>query len=457
MKEKELHITITVSALHNAFFVLLTLGALFLFSAIATATTPNPGHPWTDVGDGTFQVTGPTSLRTYTFPDANATVLTSNAQASTTLLSCYGPCYFGATATSSFSTAGVLSLASALSVGNGGSGAATLSGLLIGNGSSAFTATTLSSGISGQLSDETGSGSLVFSASPTITGLASLANASSTLFSVTSKSYFGATATSTFDSAGVLTLVSPLALTSGGTNASLSAVNGGVLYSGASAFAVSAAGSSGQILTSAGAATPVWTTATYPATSGTAGQVLMSNGTNWVSTATTTPTITSIVTRPISGMSTGAITATTTLQLSLTVRDVGLFTIPGKITVNQISFSTAAGTTGTAKVCVYSEDGATKYIDVTSGTLAVGNNSVAVSAVTLSAGNYYIAVGCSTTCTSNTLNVYTSTVNALLNTSVPAGKEKYEGRVTHASGGCDATLGTITGMSSAVPLVRLDN
>lgn len=50
-----------------------------LFATIASATTPNPGHAWTEVGDGTFIVTGPTVARTYTYPDANATMVTSNS------------------------------------------------------------------------------------------------------------------------------------------------------------------------------------------------------------------------------------------------------------------------------------------------------------------------------------------------------------------------------------------
>jgi len=45
----------------------------------------------------------------------------------------------------------------------------------------------------------------------------------------------------------------------GGTNANLTAVAGGVLYSGASALAISAAGTSGQVLTSAGSSAPTWT------------------------------------------------------------------------------------------------------------------------------------------------------------------------------------------------------
>jgi len=45
----------------------------------------------------------------------------------------------------------------------------------------------------------------------------------------------------------------------GGTAASLTAVGGGVVYSGSSALAISAAGTSGQVLTSAGSSAPTWT------------------------------------------------------------------------------------------------------------------------------------------------------------------------------------------------------
>jgi len=49
-----------------------------------------------------------------------------------------------------------------------------------------------------------------------------------------------------------------VALANGGTNANLTATAGGVIYSSASAFAVSAAGSSGQVLTSGGTGAPTW-------------------------------------------------------------------------------------------------------------------------------------------------------------------------------------------------------
>lgn len=59
-----------------------TLFVLIIFSVIqlAQATTPNPGHPWSEVGDGVFVVGGlGATSRTFTFPDANATMLTTNS------------------------------------------------------------------------------------------------------------------------------------------------------------------------------------------------------------------------------------------------------------------------------------------------------------------------------------------------------------------------------------------
>lgn len=61
---------------------------------------------------------------------------------------------------------------------------------------------------------------------------------------------------------GAVTVAGTLALANGGTNASLTAVNGGVVYSGASALAITAAGTSGQYLRSNGAAAPTWVTLT---------------------------------------------------------------------------------------------------------------------------------------------------------------------------------------------------
>lgn len=80
---------------------------------------------------------------------------------------------------------------------------------------------------------------------------------------------------------GTLSFV-PLSL--GGTNANLTASNGGIFYSTASAGAIlSGTATAGQILQSGASSAPSWSTATYPATAGTSGNVLTSNGTNWIS------------------------------------------------------------------------------------------------------------------------------------------------------------------------------
>ncbi|MDB5190051.1 MAG: hypothetical protein JWN49_377 [Parcubacteria group bacterium] len=89
---------------------------------------------------------------------------------------------------------------STLPVGNGGTGATSLTGLLVGNGTGAFTATTLSSGIASQISDETGTGALVFATSPTFGGTAIFNNvtatsATSTNFASTNTAITNLTAT----------------------------------------------------------------------------------------------------------------------------------------------------------------------------------------------------------------------------------------------------------------------
>ena len=61
-------------------------------------------------------------------------------------------------------------------------------------------------------------------------------------------------------SCAILTDNSTLTMVQGGTGANLTAGNGGLVYSGASALAIGAAGTAGQIAVSAGASAPVWKT-----------------------------------------------------------------------------------------------------------------------------------------------------------------------------------------------------
>jgi hypothetical protein len=60
-------------------FPLLVAVALFSIAGVLFASTPDPGHPWKEVGDGWWAATGTTAYRTFTFPDASSTVLTDNA------------------------------------------------------------------------------------------------------------------------------------------------------------------------------------------------------------------------------------------------------------------------------------------------------------------------------------------------------------------------------------------
>jgi hypothetical protein len=77
-----------------------------------------------------------------------------------------------------------------------------------------------------------------------------------------------------------------ISLANGGTNANLTAVNGGVVYSTASAMAISAAGTAGSVLVSAGAAAPTWSAIGLSSSSVT-GVLPIANGGNNATTYTT--------------------------------------------------------------------------------------------------------------------------------------------------------------------------
>lgn len=81
-----------------------------------------------------------------------------------------------------------------------------------------------------------------------------------------------------------------LSLARGGTNANLTASNGGIFYStGTSGAILSGTATAGQMLQSGASTTPAWSTPTYPGTSGTSGKVLISDGTNNVYSTPTFP------------------------------------------------------------------------------------------------------------------------------------------------------------------------
>ncbi len=173
---------------------------------------------------------------------------------------------------------------------NGGTGLGTIptnGQLLIGNGTG-YTLNTLG----------TGAGITVTNAAGTIT----VANSGVLSFSGGTTGLTPATATT-----GAVTLAGTLAIANGGTNGSAIPTAYGVAYGDGSAYAFTAAGTTGQILTATTGGAPTWAA---PATSGTVTSVsvVSANGfAGTVATATSTPAIT--LTTTITGVLKGNGTA----------------------------------------------------------------------------------------------------------------------------------------------------
>lgn len=136
--------------------------------------------------------------------------------------------------------------------------------------------------------------------------------------------------TLTTDVTGVL----PLA--NGGTNANLTASNGGIVYSTASAEAILAGtATAGQILRSGATAAPTWSTATFPATATSTNQALVADGTNWVSAAIVN-SITGTANQVTASASTGAITLSLPQSINTTAT----------LLLTKVTLGAASGTTG---------------------------------------------------------------------------------------------------------------
>lgn len=134
----------------------------------------------------------------------------------------------------------------------------------VGGGSISCATANTSAGLLGLLSDETGTGLAVFNASPTFTGtpLAPTAAANTNTTQIATTAFVMGQLGTNITTVGTISSGtwngSVVGMTYGGTGANITPVNGGVVYSNAANMAVTAAGTSGQYLKSAGAATPTW-------------------------------------------------------------------------------------------------------------------------------------------------------------------------------------------------------
>ena len=136
-----------------------------------------------------------------------------------------------------------VNLGSALPVTSGGTGLTTIptnGQLLIGNGTG-YTLNTL--GVGAGISVTNGLGTITVAN----TGVLSVSGGTTGL-------------TPAAATTGVVTLAGKLVIANGGTNATATPTAGAVAYGTGTAYAFTLAGTSGQMLTSAGAGTPTWTT-----------------------------------------------------------------------------------------------------------------------------------------------------------------------------------------------------
>jgi len=163
--------------------------------------------------------------------------------------------------------------------------------------------------------------------------------------------------TNTFDYAGSITSATwngtAVAYNRGGTGQSSAFVAGGVVYgSSTSALAVTPIGTTGQVLTSAGAGTPTWTTpttGTVTSVSGTTGRITSTGGATPVLDLT-------------SGIATAGTTGSSSLIPVITIDTYGRVT---GITTASNPQGTVTSVTGTSPVA--SSGGATPAISLSSG------------------------------------------------------------------------------------------
>lgn len=205
---------------------------------------------------------------------------------------------------SSGGTAPDISLTGTVPVGNGGTGATTLTGYVIGNGTSAMTASTTipTSNLTGTLPVANGgTGQTTYTDGQLLIGnttgntLAKATLTAGTGVTITNGpgtitisapdtgTVTAVTASSPLASSGGatpnLSLTGTVAIANGGTAGTATPTAGAVPYGTGTAYAFSAAGTTGQVLTSAGAGAPTWTTPTTgTVTSVTASSPLASSG-----------------------------------------------------------------------------------------------------------------------------------------------------------------------------------
>jgi hypothetical protein len=173
-------------------------------------------------------------------------------------------------------------------------------------------------------------------------------------------------------------IVFPVSLANGGTNASLVASAGSIVYSTPTAMAFSAVGSTGQLLRSTGATAPGWTTATYPSVAISTGSFIYANGTNFIASTSLWPNTVGLAGNII--RSNGTINNYSTATFADTYAASNLLYSNGANTVTGLtSVNSASLITNSTGVPAWSAT-------MTNGQVIIGSTGSTPTAATLTAG-----------------------------------------------------------------------
>ena len=218
-----------------------------------------------------FQSQTQSSDLTYTLPAAAPSIsqvlgvsVISGGEATLTWVNSVNSFSGGTTGlTPATATTGDVTLAGTLNVANGGTGTNTLTGIALGNGTGAFTGITSSLGLANALSDETGSGALVFGTAPTVSSLTVVSGGATITAGGLTVTAGGASVIGNIlvnnnsGSAGELRLLEPSTSGTNYTAFRAQSQTTDVTYS-----LPASDGSNGQVLSTNGGGTLSWTTVT---------------------------------------------------------------------------------------------------------------------------------------------------------------------------------------------------
>jgi hypothetical protein len=199
----------------------------------------------------------------------------------------------------------------------------------------------------------------------------------------------------------------------------------------------------------------------FPNVDGSGSQVMVTNGSGVLSWATPSSGV-GVATTLIPIASTGVTTVSGIGRSSNTRMDFGMIEINQNITVNKLTiFVTTHTANGTLKIGFYSDDGQTKYLEVTTATITASGlyTTTLGSPTLLSAGRYIIAHVPTGTGNFDVYMQYGVT-GIYSNFNTISGEQYYAGYKTVTAGTLPTTFdptASVTAEQFSTILVRLDN